>query len=650
MPRISLDGQTILKAPEEGLWSVATGWEDDWMTQWAHARPTQTLKHGKTVILQGSIQLPEGELAVRDAYTLVKSDLIRCLRRFEWKGSTPLKKLTLSVRYEMPGTDLKPFMPGIMYYGNPAGGKVNDQIVPVHRQTPGEFAIFEDHRYPMPFAMLESAKDKKAVAIHTTPSPVRGAVLNDQWWSLGIETLEGKTDFVLYSGPVGYNGRHSVAKALQHKPLKYTDTYIGMEPGQIIEKEFFIEAYVIEQEGAGFQKPVYTSLDLHRPYDYRRFPSARSTIRTKYDFALSRWADNGNNVAGFCMYPGNDNDFVMGWAGQSEALGYALQILEGKFLNDPTIPDKVQKTLDFLTTSPIHENGIFPAGYSLKKKKYYGGDPVSCGNAMYIYAKAIETARKTGKYDPSKWEAFLEKTCKGTASRILNDQWSPVSTNEAFCIAPLAIASELFHNDTYRKAALKAANLYADRHLSMDEPYWGGTLDATCEDKEGAWAAFQAFLELYNRFHDPKHLKWAKHAMDIALSYTVVWDIPLPPGRLADHNFKTTGWTGVSAQNQHLDVYGVMFTPEIYRMGEYLHDQRLKDLAKVMYRTAIQLTDPFGSQGEQIQQTNFAQHGNMSDVLKLRGGYSESWSVFWITAHFLNAAARFEEMGVDLDD
>ena len=56
-----------------------------------------------------------------------------------------------------------------------------------------------------------------------------------------------------------------------------------------------------------------------------------------------------------------------------------------------------------------------------------------------------------------------------------------------------------------------------------------------------------------------------------------------------------------------------------------------------------------GSTGEQIQQTNFAQHGDMSDVFRLRGGYSESWTVFWITAHFLNAAAEFERMGVDLD-
>ena len=127
----------------------------------------------------------------------------------------------------------------------------------------------------------------------------------------------------------------------------------------------------------------------------------------------------------------------------------------------------------------------------------------------------------------------------------------------------------------------------------------------------------------------------------------MVWDIPLPPGRLADYNFKTTGWTVVSPQNQHIDVFGVLFTPEIYKMGEYLNDDRLKKLARVMYRSCFQLTNIYGSQGEQLQQTNFAQHGDMSNVHKLRGGYSESWTVFWITAHFLNAAAKFMEMNIE---
>lgn len=652
MPVVSLNGEVVLKAPGEGLWSVATGWKDDWMSQWVHARPAERLDYGDTVVLRGKMALADGDLLLRDVYTQVKPDLIRCVRRYEWTGKKALEKATLSVRYEMGGSDLKPFMPGIMHYGNPAGAKVDERLLPVYRGAPGEFAIFEDHRYPMPFAMLESASKGHAAAIHTVPSPVRGAVLSDQWWSMGVQSGEaegGKAEFVLYSGPIGYNRRHSVAKALQKEPMRYADTYVTLEPGQVVEKEFLIEVFPVAEKGAGFQKPVYTSMDLHQPYDSRRFPTMREIVRLKYDFALTRWMDDGKGVAGFCMYPEGRSDLVMGWCGQAEAPGYALQVLAGKYLDDTGIRDKVQKLMDFLSAREVGEDGIFPVGYSVKKGRYYGGDPVSCGNAMLVYAHAIETARRNGEYDTAKWEAFFKKVCDGTARRILDDGWKPVSTNEAFYIAPLAIASGLFGDDAYRKAAFKAADYYAQRHLSMDEPYWGGTLDASCEDKEGAWAAFQGFLELYERFHDDRYLKYAKHAMDVVLSYTVVWDIPLPPGRMADHGFKSTGWTVVSPQNQHIDVYGVLFTPQVYKMGVYLKDERLKDLAKVMYRTSAQLMDPFGSQGEQVQQTNFAQHGDMSDVRKLRGGYSERWTVFWITAHFLNAAAQFEEMGVNID-
>ena len=183
--------------------------------------------------------------------------------------------------------------------------------------------------------------------------------------------------------------------------------------------------------------------------------------------------------------------------------------------------------------------------------------------------------------------------------------------------------------------------------------YWGGTLDAKCEDKEGAYAAFQGYMELLrnavasgNAAAERRYARLARHAMNMMLTYTMVWDATYPPGRLSDHAFKSTGWTVVSAQNQHLDAFGVLTTPEIWRMGEYLGDERLKRLAAVMYRSCFQLTDASGSLGEQIQQTNFAQQGEMSDVRKLRGGYSEKWTVFWLTAHFLNAAAQFTEMGI----
>lgn len=659
-PRIAFtDGADTLWAPSEGLWSVALGWENDWMTDWRHVKPSSIEKEGKWTVAKGAVDLGDGNiLACTDSYVGTDDGLVKCIRRFEWKGGKTLRNVTLSVRLQEKGTGLSLVAPGIVYYGNRNGAAVNPEAVAVWEGKEGEFAIFEEHRYPMPFVMLENPAKLHSCALHVTPSPVRGGILSDQWWSLGVEAKASVTEFVMYSGPIGYNGRRSVAKALQKSPMSYKDTWINLAPGQVVEKEFYVDVYSIEAPGSGFQKPLYTSIDLHKPYDADRFDSFRSIVASKLNYAESRWVESGNAV-GYGMYdPRTERrQLVMGWCGQADSPGYFHQVLSDWEKSQPEglvrigreeTRKKVQSLMDFLTTYPFTADGLFNVRYDIKAGLFKDGDPVSCGQAMYNFAKAIEYARKNGGYDVSGWEKFLKKACDGASDRILSKQWNPVSTAEAFYIAPLAISSELFGSDRYEKAARKAAGLFARRHHTMAEGcYWGGTLDATCEDKEGAWAAFQGFLECYERFNDSKFLSWAKHAMDVCLSYTVVWDIPLPAGRLADHSFKSTGWTVVSAQNQHIDVYGVLFAPEICRMGKYLGDDRLVRLSKVMYRSCSQLTDPYGSQGEQLQHTNFAQRGDMSDVYKLRGGYSESWTVFWITAHFLNSAARFIELGVE---
>lgn len=646
IPSWKLNEEILLTVPDEGLWSIATEWHDNWMDKWMHAQPDTIEVSGNWTIVKGKMEFPQGTMLLRDAYKEEEDGRIRCRRRFEWLGPDTLSHINLSVRLRMKGDKMDVFMPGILYYGNKNGAKINPDVIPVYSGTPGEFAIFEDHRFPMPFVMLENSEGKYAAALHTMPSPVRGAVLDDQWWSMGVEAGDGYTDFVLYSGPIGYNGKRGVAKALQTTPMTYSQTYVDMEPGRIIEKEFCVELYPVEEKGSGFQRPVYTSFDLYKPYIAESFTDFKSIVKEKYRFADKRWIDLGEGAEGFNMYePSQRRAIVMGWCGQADSPGYSLQVLED-MLEDERIPSKIQKSLDFLSTYPVDaETGMFPVRYD--GEKFSGGDPVSCGQAMYNFAKAISHARKTKRYDTRPWEKFLRQCCDGQSRRILKDDWNPRSTAEGFLIAPLAIASKLYGDNTYRQSAEKVARTFADRHLKMNGCYWGGTLDAKCEDKEGAWAAFQGFLELYELEHSEEYLKWAKHAMDVCLSYVVVWDIPLPPGRLADYHFRTTGWTVVSPQNQHIDVYGVLFAPEVYKMGIYLNDDRLKKLAGVMYRSCFQLTDAYGSQGEQIQQTNFAQRGDMSNVHKLRGGYAEGWTVFWITAHFLNAAARFKEMNVE---
>lgn len=645
---ISQGNKTLLSSPSEGLWSIATSWENEWPSNWQHVHPDTILKDGKWTILRGTLNLAEGKFLLIDSY-LEEGGKVKCIRRYEWQGKKTLETVTLAIRWAIPQKEVKPFLPGILYYGNPSGKKNGENNVPWFNGVDLEEALFEEHRFPMPFASGEWKEnaDYYGAALHVIPSPVYRGNHFDQWWSLGLITKEKHAELTLLSGPVGYNGQRNQVKALQEKGLPYANTFIKVTPGTIIEKTYYLETYNVPEKGAGFQQPMKTSVELFKPFYTDDLPRYEDIISQKIKFARSRWVQQ-KDYAGFNMYPDYRNpQIVLGWAGQGEAPGFALQKL-GKYSPNESFTKMVQSSLDHICNSPIDSNG-FCVIYDIKTGKWSGKDPVSQGQAMNSIALAILEGRKNKELNTLLWENFLLKAADVFSNRILNPTWTPVNTAEAFFIAPLISASTIFNNEKYGRAAIKAADYYAGRHLDMDEPYWGGTLDATCEDKEGAWGAFQGFLAAFEFTNNTKYLKWAKHACDVTLSYTVVWDIPLPAGRLADHRFRTRGWTGVSAQNQHLDVYGVVFAPSVYKMGIYLADENLKKLAKTMFLSCGQMIDPSGSQGEQFQETNFAQHGDMSDVMKLRGGYSERWTVFWICAHFLHAAAQFEQMGIYLD-
>jgi len=644
---IQNNGKTLLSSPREGLWSIATAWEDGWPANWQHAQITGVREIGEWKEVTGQLLMPEGEWLLKDYYKK-EGTKIKCIRRFEWNGEKNLEYVTLSVRWIVPASNARPFLPGILYYGNPSGEKHGKNQVATYHQQSGEEALFEEHRYPMPFSSVEwEDKDQYyGAALHSVPSPVYKGNHFDQWWSLGLKTTQDHTELEMLSGPVTYSGQKNIVKALQNSSLAYGDTYIKVAPKTVIEKTFYLETYPIPEKGSGFQKPVYTSINLFKPFYADDLPDYDEIIKLKYHYCDSRWIES-KNYAGYNMYPSFVKpQIVLGWAGQCEAPAYALQVLADE-LNDKQVWNKIQRSLNFICTSPIDKDG-FCVIYDVSTNTWSGKDPVSQGQTMNSIALAIKEARSNKKLNIEKWESFLKISADFFAKRILSPTWKPKNTAETFFISPLITASQLFKNDEYKKAAIKAADYYALRHLDMDEPYWGGTLDATCEDKEGAWGAFQGFLATYELTKNIKYLKYAKHACDVTLSYTVVWDIPLPAGRLADHNFKTRGWTGVSVQNQHLDVYGVLIAPSVYKMGMYLKDESLKELAKTMYLSCGQMIDPTGAQGEQIQETNFAQQGEMNDVYKLRGGYSENWTVFWITAHFLHAAAQFKEMGVNL--
>ena len=622
----------LLASPDEGLWSIASDWRDGWPANWQHANPEQITQQGPWTILEGTLATDMGNWRLRDAYR-ARGRTVECVRRWEWTGKEPLDKVTLAVRWEAADAKGQVLLPGILYYGNPSGAA--SKRTPIFsNQAPR--AVFEEHRYPVPFASLEWVKDgaRLGAALHTLPSPASDAHLPDQWWSLGADASGSGTQLILLSGPCAANGKTSVIKAVQPGFVPYDDAYLTVPPGAIIEKTFRLEVYPVDQEGSGFRRPLWTSIDWFQPADLRGFPTIEEITEAKYRFARTRWHEEGE-AAGFKKYPDRPF-FVFGWCGQTAAPGYALQVLGDK-LGDPDIPRMVQKSLDFLSSAEFYDGG-FHTWYDYRQKEWSRHEPLSQGQGMLNVARAIRVGRKAGR-DTARWETFLQKAADFHAERILRDDWRPRSTDEGFLIAPLCLAAELFDRDLYQQAAVKAAEHYADRHVSMREPYWGGTLDAQCEDKEGAYAAFQGFLAAWELTGESRFLDWARHACDVMLTYLVVWDIDLPAGRLRNHAFKTRGWTVVSPQNQHIDAYGVLMGPDVYRLGQILDDDSLQQIGLLMFRSCGQLIDPYGSHGEQPQHTNYAQRGRVDDIFALRGGYVEDWTVFWLTAHFLNAAA-----------
>eukprot|EP00747_Dinoflagellata_sp_TGD_P030626 gnl/TRDRNA2_/TRDRNA2_134766_c1_seq1.p1 gnl/TRDRNA2_/TRDRNA2_134766_c1~~gnl/TRDRNA2_/TRDRNA2_134766_c1_seq1.p1 ORF type:complete len:397 (+),score=51.06 gnl/TRDRNA2_/TRDRNA2_134766_c1_seq1:122-1192(+) len=350
------------------------------------------------------------------------------------------------------------------------------------------------------------------------------------------------------------------------------------------------------------------------------------------------------------MYPQDNprsnqyNQYVMGWAGQSEAPGYSLQVLASR-LKRPELQSVAHRALDLLAQAPFSEGAGFRLAVNGRTARWTEGNFLSQGQAMSAFARAIRVGRAQGT-NTSSWEAFLLRASTIHSERILQSSWRPHSTNEAFLVQPLCLAAELFHKERFVDAAVKAGLHYIERHIGVSEPFWGGTLDASCEDKEGVWAGFEAFLALHKATGHSKFLDAAEYAADMLLTYTYLWDVSLPPGRLRNHGFRSRGWTSVSVQNMHLDVYGVLYTPHLWHLGSLRGRPELQKLAELMYRTCGQLVDADGGQGEQLQQTRFSQAGGETNPDLFQGGYVESWSVFWITAHFLTAAANFEEMGV----
>ncbi len=146
------------------------------------------------------------------------------------------------------------------------------------------------------------------------------------------------------------------------------------------------------------------------------------------------------------------------------------------------------------------------------------------------------------------------------------------------------------------KRCLKAAKLsvdYLEKNIISKSDYFSSTLDANCEDKEAAISAVTAtyYLAMVTKGKERGHyVDLCRQAAYFALSWYYLWDVPFAPGQmLGDLGFKTRGWSNVSVENNHVDVFVFELHHIVKWLAETLGEKRFGQMADVIHTSLCQL-------------------------------------------------------------
>ena len=122
----------------------------------------------------------------------------------------------------------------------------------------------------------------------------------------------------------------------------------------------------------------------------------------------------------------------------------------------------------------------------------------------------------------------------------------------------LVMGYKYFGDKRYLQAAKRTVD-YLEREIISKSDYFSSTLDANCEDKEAAISAVTAtyYLAMVTKGQERQHcIDLCRQAAFFALSWYYLWDVPFAQGQmLGDLGFKSRGWSNVSVENNHVDVF-----------------------------------------------------------------------------------------------
>ena len=156
----------------------------------------------------------------------------------------------------------------------------------------------------------------------------------------------------------------------------------------------------------------------------------------------------------------------------------------------------------------------------------------------------------------------------------------------------LVMGYKYFGDKRYLAAAKRTVD-YLEQSIISKSDYFSSTLDANCEDKEAAIAAVTApyYLAMVTKGSErQRYIDLCRQAAYFALSWYYLWDVPFAQGQmLGDLGFQSRGWSNVSVENNHVDVFVFELAHIVKWLGETQQEPRFMQMYDLIYSSLNQL-------------------------------------------------------------
>ena len=257
-------------------------------------------------------------------------------------------------------------------------------------------------------------------------------------------------------------------------------------------------------------------------------------------------------------------------------------------------------------------NGFTANGYFKEDMHIAGGIPSDNdivhsireqSEAVYAVLHYLAYERKNGRAHKD-WEAKMRtllnamvdlQESDGHFPRKYRDDGTHVDASGGStpsATSTLVMGYRYFKDKRYLKAAKLSVD-YLETNIISKSDYFSSTLDANCEDKEAAISAVTAtyYLAMLTKGKERDHyIALCKQAAYFALSWYYMWDVPFAPGQmLGELGFRSRGWSNVSVENNHVDVFVFELHHIVKWLAEVTGEKRFGSMADVIHTSLCQL-------------------------------------------------------------